>query len=378
MPDRSLDDVAKRFDDVFTRLTLVQKRLLAATRSCAEDESSARDLMDEALTLIAAFDAGTRAVTVGIPPRHEMEAEALRARVLTSPVDGHLLMAAARSQARQHAFPLLADAIAMRNGEGFWDEWTVVSIMRSPIHMGESRARWLAKHVNLEPHAAVSHLTEGETHRLIEALREFADHLPAEASGRPMRAKLPDDGAGAGADILRRWVDPLGRPTDPLREVAWEAAMRPGWPTDAVGVMELLVEFTHRRVLPVIVPDFTRILRGHLSHDDLMAALRAEERAYRDAWRGSDDGEDDLQLARSMALERDIVALQALRKARAQMSLPRDERRGKSPLVLAREAARRCGEALACLACLGDDVASELLEELPTQSPTVISVQACQ
>jgi hypothetical protein len=56
-----------------------------------------------------------------------------------------------------------------------------------------------------------------------------------------------------------------------------------------------------------------------------------------------------------------VQALQAVRKARMQLDLPREEWSGPAPLTSARAAARRCGEILSVL----DEDASELLAVFP-------------
>lgn len=364
MAQRSLDDVAQDFDEIYTRMTQLQKRLIAATRA-GKDGPAVRELADEAAAMIAAFRSGARAVDLRRMSPLEMEAEALRARVLALPIDGHLLLAAARSQGRAHAYPLLADAIAMADGEAFWESLSVEEVLGAPTHIGAARARWLIRTLELDGKTPVAELDSTEQARLIEGLREFADHLPAEATGRAHRPKFPDDGAGAGPDILRRWVDPLGTPTDELYEVAWAKAQQPGWPDDAVGVLEILVGFTHNKVLPLIVPGFQRILEAELDHHELVAALRAELRSWRDRWHAETDEDRQYEAsARWWAIERDVLALQALHKARALIGTPREDWTGKPPLTLAREGARRCGEALSLL-----ESPEGLLEELPGAAP---------
>lgn len=311
--------------------------------------------------MIAAFNAAESAVDVHRLPHNELTAQALRDRVLVSPLDGHLLMAAARSQARQQAFHLLADALDMAEDEAFWEGITVVELLSAPTHMGEATGRRLAAHLKLPPDASVAALDACERGRLVEGLREYAPSLPAEASGRPVKRKLPDDGAGAADDILRRWVDPLGAATDPVRVAAWDAAQRPGWPRDAVPAVAVLAEFTHRTVMPLIVPGFDRILDAGLGHDDLIAALRAEEREHRANWNNDGSESDEVALTCAWVLGRDVIVLQSLRKARTQLAMASDDRRGKTPLALAREAARRCAEILVW----ADADPVELLAPLP-------------
>lgn len=276
----------------------------------------------------------------------------MRERVLTPPLDGHLLMAAARSQNRAEAYPILADALTLSAKqdaiERVWEGRTVADLLGSPRAMGTGRVRDLAAHYDLPLEAAVAEADERDLARLIEALRGSAVTLPEEVKGRRKPARLPEDGTGGGADVLSRWVNATGAGTDPGRRAAYEASRRDGWPTDAVPVAEILVEFNHRQVLPRALEGFGDLVGSNPDYEELIAALRAEERRYHDRWRfeGADQPGSETNLALQWIYRTHVEALTAVRKAREKLERDPSHWRGPAPLPLARTAARRSGEIL--------------------------------
>jgi hypothetical protein len=147
-----LDRVAERFDAVYSELTLLQRRLIAARR----DPLSPRDeweLLERARVMIAAFTTAEGALEIGAPSVAEMEAAALAARVLQRPVDDHLLLAAMRSQGRSYAYPLLAAALRMSATEtpaGLAGR-QVIELLGASRSFGAHTARDLAKHWGVSP-----------------------------------------------------------------------------------------------------------------------------------------------------------------------------------------------------------------------------------
>lgn len=374
----SLDKAAERFDELYTRMTALQRRLIAAVREGDEDSPRTRELVEEARTVIAACDAAARALNVGYDARR-VEAEALRARVLQPPLVEVLVMAAARSLTREYGYRLLADAItiaaesaaagaafgedAAGSPPGVWRERTVLDLLSAPQTMGEFSARRVAEHIGIEPEAHVAELGDDERVRLVAGLRECADALPDGVRGAGRPPKLPADGVGAGRDVLDRWIDVLGSGTDPVRQAARAAAQRDGWSVDAVPVAERLVAFTDQRLMPLPVPNF-EALAAERDFEQRLLALRAEERSYREQWweqHETDEAAAEQASLLAYLVGKHIEALRAGAKARQLADLPEEQWRSGSPLSNARSAARRCGEILAGF----DETVVELLGELP-------------
>lgn len=371
----SLDKTAERFDDLYTRMTGLQRRLIEAVRSGDESDPRTRELVEEARTVIAACDAAGRAMGVGYSAR-EVEDRALRARVLRAPLDPVLVMAAARSQSRPYGYRLLADALALTatRGDdpatvaisaGLWGERTVLNLLGAPQSMGEFRARRVAEHIGITADTPIDDLDENEHTRLVAGLRECADELP-ESAGHPRgRPKLPADAATAGKDILDRWIEESGTGTDPIRQAARRAAQRDGWPPDGVAAAELLVAFTGEKLMPHVVPDF-EVLAAETDFEQRIAAMRAEERSYRHRWQHLSETEEERQAAFDVAfgLREYIDAVRAAVKARQLVELPAEQWRSGSPLSNARTAARRCGGILAGFT----EDAVALLDTLPPET----------
>lgn len=361
MPEQSVEEVGERFDALYTRLTQLQRRLIAASRNGADDRA-ALELAREAAAIVRAVEIAGRATSTVSLSAREIEAEALRARVLLAPIEGVLVMAAARSQARAYAYPLLAEVITRADAQAAWCEWSVHDVLGAPQRTGEATAQRLARRLDLAPEALLGDLAEADRTRLTDALEEWAAGIPPEASGRLVKPKPPDDGRGAGEVVLERWIDAMGAGSSPVRLAAREATARSGWPQDAVAVAGLLLEFLTARVMPLLIPSFEAIRAAEPDEEGLISALRAEERSFRDGWHySSDESEKELFFNRRWVLRLYLEALQAVRKARAQLAQSPDQRRGPSPLALARTAGLRCGTILGHC----EPSPAPLLDELP-------------
>src|SRR4051795_7894030 len=149
MDDASLEQTAGRFDELYTRMTMLQRRLIDAARTGDPADPRTRELVREARAVIAACEAAGRSLDVGYDAR-EVEARALHARVLHPPLEPVLIMAAARSLTRPHGYGLLADALAAgRDAEahdpashrGLWGERTVLDVLSAPKGIAEYTAR---------------------------------------------------------------------------------------------------------------------------------------------------------------------------------------------------------------------------------------------
>jgi hypothetical protein len=363
----SVQKTAESFDELYTRMTGLQRRLIEVARSGDESDPRTRELEEEARTVIAACEAAARAMTLGYDAR-EVEARALRARVLHPPLDGVLVMAAARSLARPYGYALLADALAIEHSEAdsaasdVWAERSVLDLLSAPQGMGEFRAGHVADHIGLAAEALVADLDDSARKQLIVGLRQCADELPESVNSGRRQPKLPENAAGAGRDLLDRWVDESGTGTDPIRQAARKAAQRGGWPEDGVPVAELLVAFTGRTLMPHIVPGF-EVLAAEPDFEQRVAAIRAEERSYRQRWRYLSETEEERQEAFDVAaaLRGYVEGMRAAAKARQLVELAPEQWRSGSPLTNARTAARRCGEILA----MSTEDAVELLDVLP-------------
>lgn len=373
----SLDKTAERFDELYTRMTGVQRRLIEAVRSGDQSDPRTRELVEEARTIIAACDTAARAMTVGYSAR-EVEDRALRARVLHPPLDAVLVMAAARSQSRPCGYRLLADALSLTSGSGdspdaetapapadVWAERSVFDLLLAPQGMGEYTARRVSEHIGVAADALIAELDEPRLGQLIVGLRECADTLPESAGRGRSRPKMPEDAKGAGRDVLDRWVDASGNGTDPIRQAARDAAQREGWPADGAPVAEILVAFTGSALMPAIVPSF-EVLAAEADFEQRVAAMRAEERSYRQRWQYRGASEEDRQDAFNVAhvLREYIEATRAAAKAAQLAALAAEQWRSGTPLSNARTAARRCGGILA----MSTEEAVGLLDALPGES----------
>jgi hypothetical protein len=86
-----------------------------------------------------------------------VEAAASPARVLRDPLDGLLIIAAAKAQPTRHAFPLLADALRMAfdtrgRGSRLWAR-RLVEILGAPNGMADAVASRIAEHLGFSAEA---------------------------------------------------------------------------------------------------------------------------------------------------------------------------------------------------------------------------------
>jgi hypothetical protein len=344
--DSDLADVAARFDALYTELTGLQRELIAACRN-GVDVAAAGELAARAGAVIAGVNAAERALALGAPSGREVEAAALRARVMEAALDPHLLFVVVQAQTKLHGYPLLADVLERARGEdslveAFADH-TSVELFAAPRGVGSYIARQVAEHYDVDPHEAVVDLDDAALDRLRDALREAAHGLPAGISdGRRRKPTGPADGTGAGGLVLDAWIDELGPASETPREEAVAAAQREGWPKDAVPVAEGLVRFTEEVLAPHLVPTWDRIA----AFDDVeqrLAAMRAEHAA----WRPDASTEDQEALIVWWALRELPKAIKLVRKARRLVDGPEDRWGSSTPLALSRSAARCCGRLLA-------------------------------
>ncbi len=186
-------------------------------------------------------------------------------------------MAAARSQSRPDGYRLLADALSLTLGANagedtndgaeaanVWAERSVLDVLAAPRAMGEYTARPMAEPIGVVADTMLAELDEPMRARLIAGLRECTDTLPESAGRERSRPKLPEDARGAGRDVLDRWVDASGNGTDPIRQAA------------------------------------------------RVAAMRAEERSYRQRWQYQNESEEERQAAFDVFTDEAVELLDAL------------------------------------------------------------------
>lgn len=324
--------IAQRFDSIYTELTLLQRQLIAAMREGREDPQ----LAERARILIAVYEAARYGETVGRPGRLELEAEAIRARVLQHPLDVELLEAGLRAQRRRHAFPLLSDALELARQADTIELFSGHSIAKwlsLPYGVSRALADKLAAHLHLNPDHSPPELSADELQRLIDGLREAAVSLPESVQPQHRRIRGRHDGRDAGSVVLDAWLDGVGR--SELYPAVTEARSRPGWPTHALDVAGQLsrcsLEHLAVRHLPALEP----ILQLETT-DDRLKAMRTLRREW---WASGEDRLADLAHALDLLIE----AVGALEKARRLVELPESQWGSSSPLAEARRCARRCG-----------------------------------
>lgn len=337
-----LPEIAARFDALYTELTGLQRELIAACRN-GVDIPAARELAARAGAVIAGVNAAERALGVGAPSARDVEAAALRARVMEAPPDAHLLFAVLQALTKLHGYPLLADVLERARGEDSLAEafggHTSEELFAAPRGVGSYVARQLAEHYEVDPDEAVADLDDAALDRLRDGLREAAHGLPSGINdGRRRKPTGAADGAGAGNLVLDAWIDELAPASETPREEAVAAAQREGWPEDAVPVAERLVQFTEEVLAPHLVPTWDRIA-GYDDVDQRLAAMRAEHAA----WRPDASSEDQEALIAWWTLRELPEAIKHVRKARRLVEGPADRWGSSTPLALSRSAARRCG-----------------------------------
>jgi hypothetical protein len=356
-----LPEVAARFDALYTELTGLQRELIAACRN-GVDIAAARGLAARAGAVIAGVNAAERAISVGAPSARDVEAAALRARVMEAPLDPHLLFAVIQAQTKLHGYPLLADVLERARGEdavpeAFGDH-TSEELFAAPRGVGSYVARQLAEHYEVAPGQAVSDLDGAALERLLVGLREAAYSVPDGINdGRRRKPTGPADGAGAGGLVLDAWIDELAPASETPREEAVAAAQREGWPVDAVPVAERLVQFTEEVLAPHLVPTWDRIAAFE-DVEQRLAAMRAEHAA----WRSDASDEDQEALVAWWTLQELPEAMKQVRKARRLVEGPDDRWGSSTPLALSRSAARRCGR---LLTPFEREVGAEFVAQLP-------------
>jgi hypothetical protein len=354
-----LREVAARFDALYTELTGLQRELIAACRNGVEG-AAAWELAERAVAVIAGVNAADRALAIGAPSAREVEAAALRARVMEAPPDAHLLFAVLQVQTKLHGYPLLADVLARARGEESvaeaFGEHTSEDLFAAPRGVGSYVACQLATHYDVDPDQPVSVLDDDALDRLDAALREAAYGLPNGINdGRRRKVKGPDNGVGAGRLVLDAWIDELAPASETPREEAVAAAQREGWPADAVPVAERLVRFTEEVLAPHLVPTWDRIAAFE-DLDERLAAMRAEHAA----WRPAATDEDQEALIAWYSLRELMETMKQVRKARRLADGPEERWGSSTPLALSRSAARRCGRLLAVFERDGAEFVAQL------------------
>lgn len=355
-----LAEIAARFDALYTELTGLQRQLIAACRDEAHGAGD-RDLAERAGAIIAGVSAAKRALVVGAPSPREVEAAALRARVMEAPLDPHLLCAVLGAETKLHGYPLLADVLDRARGEGavaeaFGDR-TTKELLAAPRGVGGHLARQLSEHCDVNPDRPLAELGDDSLDRLTAALRDAAHGMPEGVEdGRRRRPKGPEDGTGASRLVLDAWIDELAPASETAREQAVTAAQRDGWPADAVPAAERLVRFTEEVLAPHLVPTWERVA-AFKDPEQRLGAMRAEHAAWRPA--SSDD--EDAMIA-WFTLQELLEAVKQVRKARRLSDGPQAQWGSSSPLALSRSAARRCGR---LLAIFDREPGGELVAQLP-------------
>lgn len=341
-----LAEVAARFDALYTELTGLQRQLIAACRHEAH-VAGERDLAERAGAIIAGVSAAKRALVVGAPSPREVEAAALRARVMEAPLDPHLLFAALGAETKLHGYPLLADVLARARREGavadaFGDR-TTKELLAAPRGVGAHLARQLSEHCDVSPDLPLAELGDEALDRLTAALGDAAHGMPdgvEDGRGR-RRPKGPEDGTGASRLVLDAWIDELAPASETAREQAVAAAQRDGWPADAVPAVERLLRFTEEVLAPHLVPTWERIV-AFKDPEQRLAAMRTEHAA----WRPPPSDDEEAMIA-WYTLQELMEAMKQVRKARRLSDGPQAQWGSSSPLALSRSAARRCGRLLA-------------------------------
>jgi ribosomal protein S13 len=282
-----LREIAERFDLVYTRMTLVQRRLIAARRD--DGTSTDQDLLDKAEALCTAIEAALDAQNAFSPSAAELEARAVRRKVLQRPVNAALLAAVLRSTVRRQGFPLLADAIRVSAGElpSALGRRRLGEMLAAPIGMGERTARALCVHWQLDPDARIDALSDAELASLPDQLDEAADRLPSEArKARGQRPAAPSDGIGAGRLVLDAWVEYTGPPLEGIRPLAFEMSKREAWPADAVPIARRLWKFTFEVLLPAALQEWNQI-QAIDDDRERLKAIKSQAAAW--GWRGEAD-----------------------------------------------------------------------------------------
>ena len=357
--DEALARAAARFDAVYTDMTLLQRELLDATRA-GVDAARARELSERAFVMAAAVSAAESGLALGQPAAREVEAAALRARILASNPDPILLTMALRAQRRREAYALLADVLERAADDGTVAPWfqrtTLTELLGAPRGMGRRTAATLIDRWGRDPNAAVDELAGAAARELASLVRDAAEQLPDGILPQQARhTRGPDDGRGAGGEVLAAWVDAIGAPASTARAAAIGATEREGWPRDAAAVALELADFAEQQLAPRLIPEWERIVSCGGDGGWIPAA-----RAQRRQWWASRT-EDGATLAWLVDLL--IGARRAADKAASLAGEPPERWGSQTPLAQARTAARRCGDLIG--ACEPDAVAP-LLAELPS------------
>lgn len=359
-PYPDLDEIAERFDALYTDLTALQRALIDATRN-GVDHNQARELARRAEVHLAAARAADNALGITVLNTQAVEAAALRARLLDGPIDEHLLSAVLSAQTRSYAYALLADVIdRARDDKQLIDAVggrELAEYLAMPRGLGTHTAHRLAEHYSLDPQAPLAQLSDDDLDRLDQALRDSADALPEELRPRGRAVQGPPNGIGAGRVVLDAWIDALTPPSETAREEAARVSRRDGWPPDAVDVAQRLLTFSLDVLAPALIPTWDRILGVDAS--DRIATMRAEQTAWRESLRNTDDEGAEIAW---YALNRLIAGATAADRAERLAELPEGQWGSGQPLALSRTVARRCGEVLAMIE---RDAAEDLLEQLP-------------
>ena len=354
-----LDRLATDFDELYTRMTAVQRALLAGQR---HGSAVTEHTITEARAMLAAFTAASRAAASGEPAPRDTEAAALAARVLQTPVDGTLLMAAVAAQGRSHGYTLLAAALRRARDDGTitqtFETRTVVDVLSAPRSMSVTTARRLAGVWRVQPDARIADLDTAAYERMAAGAADAAAGLPdGVETWRRKGPQARPDGRGEAATVLNSWIKASGPATDSPRSAAIAAARRDGWPTDAGPCAEVLVAFTTHRLMPLVIDDWER-LAAIEDPDEHLQALRDERNRYH-AWHDSDGDSEKRWLLAEL-----VDAVASLRKAQRLAATPPDDWGAGSPLSSARTAARRCGT---ILSVFYPDIVEPLISKLPAE-----------
>jgi hypothetical protein len=353
----NLDDAADRFDAVYSQLTLLQRRLIAARRGelDADDEN---ELIEQAAVFTRAFQTAERALAVGGLSAAELEGEALGARVLHKPVDEHLLLAALRSQRRAEAYPLLAAALRMSVGElpASLAERSLLGLLAAPRGMGERSAQDLLGVWGLEPDVLLGDLPDDASEQLCARIDDAALELPeAVRRTRGQKPAAPADGHDAGDRVLNSWIDASGAPSNGVRPLLAAAARREDWPSDAAPVALLLASFARTELLPALLGDDWAAIAEIADVGERIQAVREQSRVWWEA------GDRETQML-SILLRCVADMMNAERRLRAMDGDYSTPRPGPTAMQLSRTIARRCGEILGGLEA---EDAEQLLASLP-------------
>jgi hypothetical protein len=335
-----LERVAEQFDAVYSEMTVLQRRLIAAVRA-GEEDRAVRDLAERADVITHAIWIAERTLGVG-RSADQIEAEALATRVLQAPVDDHLLLAAMGAQGRRHAYMLLAAGLRMSADEmpdGLAGR-SLVALLAAPRSLGESTARQLLTRWGWDTAVVVGDLDHAQLERMCAEIDEAAIGLPDGIRRNTQRPAASADGCGASGRVLEVWVDQTGAPSDGIGSLAFAAAQAPGWPDDAVPTALMIARLALDRIVEHLAPHWLAIAEI-ADADEQIRAIRAQSAQW---FRETGDE----QFA-DYVLYRTVEILLARKHLRAMDGEWGTRRGGNTAIGHSRKIAKCCGELLSTL-----------------------------